>query len=202
MKLIFIGPQGSGKGTQAKILSEELRIPHISTGDLIRSTDGKLKEEVDSYINKGNLISDGLMLRILKERLHNEDCKKGFILDGFPRTMSQAKELGKLTDIDKVIEIDISNEEAIRRLSGRRNCPKCGRIYNLATSPKPEEDALCDECKISLIQREDDFPHAIKKRLEIYHEETEPILNKFDAIKINGEDEIKKITKEILKKLR
>lgn len=201
MKLIFVGPQGSGKGTQAKIISGKLGIPHISTGDLIRGTEEDLKEEVDSYINKGNLIPDDLMLKILEERLNRGNCKKGFILDGYPRNLEQTKELDRITSIGKVIEISISDEEAVRRLSGRRSCKKCGKIYNLETLPKPREDNLCDDCKVELFQREDDYPEAIKKRLEVYHQETEPILEKYDSVKINGEQSIEKVTGDILEVL-
>ena len=202
MKLVFMGPQGSGKGTQAKIVAEKLGISHISTGDLIRNTKGGLKQKVDSYINKGELIPDELMMEILKQRIGEKDCEKGFILDGFPRNLKQMDELEKRTNTDKIIEIDITDKEAVKRLSGRRNCVKCGRIYNILTSPKPKKDNLCDSCKIPLNQREDDCPWAIKKRLEIYHKETKPILKKYDAIKIDGTREIKRIAEDILKNLR
>jgi|TARA_B100001971_G_C18249412_1_gene576963 adenylate kinase len=202
MKLIFIGPQGSGKGTQAKIISKVLGIAHISTGDLIRNTEGDLKEEIDSYINKGNLIPDKLILKILSERLKKEDCKNGFILDGFPRNLKQAEDLNELVKIDKIIEIKISDEETVKRLSGRRNCNKCERIYNLKTSPKPKKDNMCDFCESILFQREDDYPEAIKKRLEIYHKETKPILKKYNTITIDGNPKIEKITKEILNKIK
>lgn len=202
MNILIIGPQGSGKGTQAKILSKKLGILHISTGDLIRSAEGKLKKKVDSYINKGNLIPDELILKMLKERLKKSDCERGFILDGFPRNLKQAYELEKIKKIDIVIEISISYGESVRRLSGRRNCPKCGKIYNIETSPKPKRDNLCDDCGLGLRQREDDYPEAIKKRLDIYHKETEPILRKYKAIRINGENEIEKISGEILNYLK
>lgn len=202
MKLILVGPQGSGKGTQAKILSEKLEIPHISTGDLIRSAEGELKERVDSYASSGKLVPDELMLEILKKRLERDDCKKGFILDGYPRNIEQAKELDKIARVDRVIEIDISDEESIRRLSGRRNCKKCGRIYNVNTSPKPKRNNLCDHCGVMLFQREDDQPDAIKERLKIYHNETEPVLKKYDSIRVNGEREISEISEEILSKLK
>jgi len=201
MKLIFIGPQGSGKGTQAKIISKKLGILHVSTGDLIRNNKGELKKEVDSYINKGNLIPDSLMLKILKGRLNRMDCKKGFILDGYPRNIKQSGELDQITGIDKIIEIKISDEESVRRLSGRRSCKKCGKIYNLETAPKPKKNNLCDDCNIKLFQRKDDSPEAIKKRLEIYHEDTEPVLEKYDSVKINGEQNIEKVTKDVLNAL-
>ncbi len=201
MKLVFIGPQGSGKGTQAKIVSEKLNIPHISTGDLLRNCEEELKERVNSFINKGELIPNGLMIEILKKRISKDDCKYGFILDGFPRNLEQAKELEKNITIDKYIEISISDEEAVKRLSGRRNCNKCGAIYNVNTSPKPEKEGICDKCCGKLYQREDDTEEAIKKRLDVYHKETEPILENLPSIKIDGEKSIEEVSEDILKNL-
>ncbi|MBR9705334.1 nucleoside monophosphate kinase [Candidatus Pacearchaeota archaeon] len=205
-KLIFIGPQGSGKGTQAKIISKELNIPHISTGDMLRSAEGELKEKVDEVINSGKLIDDDLMLSILKERLNNPDTKKGFILDGYPRNLEQKNMLDTITQIDKTIEINISDEEALKRLSGRVNCEKCKANYNLQTAPKPKDPTKCDVCNGKLIQRDDDKPEAIKKRLITYHEETEPIIQEYKnsgiIITINGEQDINKISDDILKILK
>ncbi len=198
MRIIFIGPQGSGKGTQAKIVSKRLGIPHISTGDLVRNAKGKLKEEIDSYINKGNLVPDEMILEILKQRLSKGDAKKGFILDGYPRNLKQAKTLYDLTDIDLILEIYISDKEALERLSGRRNCPICGKIYNIKKSPRPEKKDTCDECGVELFQRKDDYEKAIKQRLKWYHEKTEPILREYPAHKINGEQPIEKVTEDIL----
>jgi len=201
MKLVFIGPQGSGKGTQAKIISEKIGFPHISTGDLLRNIQGPLKKEVDNHMNQGTLVPDELMLKILKETINSPYCEAGFILDGFPRNIEQAKELEKITPIDKFIEISISDEEAIKRISGRRNCKQCGKIYNINTSPKPQEENKCDDCKIELTQRSDDTEEAVKKRLNVYHNDTEPILKEYPSIKINGEQDIKQVTQDILEKL-
>jgi len=203
VKIIFIGPQGSGKGTQAKIISEELKIPHISTGDLFRSLEGPLKEEVDSVINQGKLVPDELTVKILKERISKPDCKPGFILDGFPRNIAQANMLDKITKIDKVIEINISDELAVERISSRWSCKKCGTIFNTATNP-PKRQNICDKCQGELYRRADDNPEAIKKRLETYHRETEPILKKYKniSVKIDGEQEIDKISEEILDVLK
>ena len=225
VKIIFIGPQGSGKGTQAKILSEELKIPHISTGDIFRSLTGELKQEVDAIINKGNLVPDELTVKILKQRIQEPDTKAGFILDGFPRNLEQTKLLEKITTIDKVIEITLSDEEAIKRISGRVTCEKCKAGYNELTSPKPKTPGICDVCGGKLIRRADDTKEAVKKRLETYHRETEPILEQYqknyaqsasflDApksikdfghqnilIKINGEQPIENISLEIREKL-
>ncbi len=203
VKIIFIGPQGSGKGTQAKIISEELKIPHISTGDLFRAIEGKLKEEVDSYVNKGTLVPDELTVKILKERISKPDCKEGFILDGFPRNLNQAKLLEKITKIDKVIEIDITDDLSIERISSRISCKKCGIIYNTITNPPRRKD-ICDRCGGELYRRSDDNPDAIKKRLQIYHKETKPILEMYKdrLVKIDGDQEIDKISMDILDSLR
>jgi len=203
-KLIFIGPQGSGKGTQAKIIAKKLGIAHISTGDMFRNVKGKLKEKVDKCINEGKLMPDDLTLEILKKRLEKSDCKSGFILDGYPRNLEQAKDLEKVTKIDEVIEIRISDKTAVHRLGGRWNCNKCGIAYNILTEPKPKKDKICNKCGGRLVQRKDDKFSAIKKRLEIYHEDTEPILNyyKEKLIRIDGEQNIKKVTEEILKKIK
>jgi adenylate kinase len=200
MKLIFIGPQGSGKGTQAKEVAEKLGIPHISTGDLLRSATGKLREEINSYMAVGNLFPDERMLEVLKARLAKKDCAKGFILDGFPRNLKQAGMLDKITSIDKAIEINISDSEAVRRLSGRVACANCGKGYNLITMP-PKNPKKCDDCGGKLVQREDDKEAAIRKRLGIYHRETEPILEHYQAIRINGEQSVEKVSKDIFKVL-
>jgi len=197
MKLIFVGPQGSGKGTQAKKISEELMLVHISTGDLLRDAEGELKEKVEECINQGKLVSDELIVKILKERLSEKDCEKGFILDGFPRNLAQAEELEKITTIDKVIEILISDEESVRRLSGRLNCKDCGALFNSVTD-KPQEEGKCDKCGSELYQRDDDEEDAIRERLKIYHSETEPILEKYDSVKIDGEQSIEKVNQDIL----
>jgi adenylate kinase len=176
MIILMFGPQGCGKGTQAKILSERLKIPHISTGDLFRSLEGELKRKVAEIINDGNLVPDELTLEILKERISKEDCKNGFILDGFPRNLNQAKELEKITSIDKALEISIPDEESVKRISGRRVCPNCKVGFNILTSPKPKVDGVCDFCEAKLVVRADDTEESVKKRLETYHRETEPVL--------------------------
>jgi len=201
MRIIFLGPQGSGKGTQAKIISEMLNVPNISPGDLLRNAQGELKKQVDEYMLKGQLVPNELMIKILKERISKSDCKKGFILDGFPRNLKQADELEKEIEIDKYFEIFIKDDEAVKRISGRRNCTKCGAIYNINTSQKPLLDGKCDKCNSDLFQREDDKAEAIKKRLEIYHNETEPILERYDVIRINGKQKVESVTHDILEKL-
>ena len=197
MRLAFFGPQGSGKGTQAKILSKILGICHISTGDLLRGTTGDLKKEVDSLINRGNLVPDKLILGILKEKINRSECRKGYILDGYPRNLNQVDDLEKVTGIDYVFEISISDGEAVRRVLGRLNCDGCGTLYNAITN-KPKQNNLCDFCGGNLKKRKDDTEEAIRKRLEIYHRETEPVLARYNSYRINGEQSISEVTRDIL----
>ena len=198
MRLIFVGPQGSGKGTQAKRIAKRFGFCHISSGDLLREVTGDLKLEVDRFMNKGDLVPDELIIRILKERLKKVDCKKGFILDGFPRNVSQVKELAKITDIDKVVEISISDEESIKRISGRRNCVRCGAIFNVNSSPRPKVEGVCDKCGGELVQRADDNEKALKERLKVYHKETERILKMYKFMRVNGNNSIEKVEADIV----
>jgi adenylate kinase len=200
MNLIFIGPQASGKGTQAKIVAEKLGLVHISTGDLVRGAKGELKQEIDKYVNRGTLVPDELIIKILKERISQPDAEKGFILDGFPRNLAQAKALKEMIRVDKIIEISISDEEAVRRLSGRVNCPQCGAIFNTITNP-PKKEMICDVCGERLMKRADDEENAIRARLEIYHNETEPILKEHPSIRIDGTNSIEKVNEDILNEL-
>jgi adenylate kinase len=203
MKLIIFGPQGSGKGTQAKVLSERLKIPHISTGDIFRGLTGELKKKVDALINEGNLVPDKLTLEILKKRISKEDCKNGFILDGFPRNLNQAKELGKISKIDKVIEISIPDEESIKRIAGRRICINCKGSFNVLTAPRPKVENVCDFCGGNLVARADDNEESVKKRLQTYHGETEPVLRFYGAkvSRIDGIGEIEEISRRIAEKI-
>jgi adenylate kinase len=203
MNVIFVGVQGSGKGTQAKVIAKEMGLCHISTGDLLRGVTGELKEKVDSVINAGQLVSNDLILDILKKRMGEDDCRDGIILDGFPRNLEQAKLLDSEVKIDKVVEIKISDEESLRRLSGRVGCEKCGAGYNLYTAPKPTDFEKCDKCGGKLIQRADDNEEAIKKRIQTYHDETEPVLEFYveKMVVIDGERGIQEISGDILGKL-
>jgi adenylate kinase len=198
MNLIFIGIQGSGKGTQAQIVSRELGLCHISTGDLVRGASGKLREEIDSYINFGKLVPDELITRLLSERIKKDDCKKGIILDGYPRNVKQIKLLDSILRVDQVIEIRISDEEAIRRMKGRWNCKKCQIAYNYATMPKPKVIGICDNCSGKLEQRKDDIDDkAIEERLRIYKEETFPILEHYKHDFVDGEKSIEEVSKDV-----
>lgn len=178
MKLILMGAPGASKGTQGEILEKKLGINTISTGVMLRTAIkeqtevGKLAEQ---YINDGKLVPDEVIVKIVKERLAKPDCEKGFILDGFPRTTAQAAALEEAgVDIDKVLLIDVEDDKIIERLSSRRECSKCGTPYNIIYK-KPVKEGICDSCGGELIQRKDDVPETIRKRLEIFHEQTEPI---------------------------
>lgn len=204
MNYVFLGVQGSGKGTQAKVIAEKEKIAHISSGDLLRAASGSLKQEVDQYMQQGKLIPDELMLKILKERLQAEDCQNGFILDGFPRNLEQAKALDAVgIKIDNAFNIEISDEEAKKRLKGRWNCKKCGIAYNYVTAPKPAKEGVCDKCQGPLTQRADDVSdEAIDQRLKIYHEETKPLIKFYNTVKVNGMQDITKVTEDIVKAIK
>ena len=184
MNLILLGAPGAGKGTQAEILSKKLDIPTISTGNILRAaikngTPVGLKAK--SYMDSGKLVPDEVIIGIIGERLEEEDCRKGCILDGVPRTIAQAEALEKADiKIDAVIAIEISEEEILRRMSGRRVCEACGSSYNVEAVP-PRVEGICDNCGGKLIQRRDDSPETVRERLKVYHTETEPLVDFYAA---------------------
>lgn len=201
MKIVIIGPQGSGKGTQAKILSSKLGIPHISTGDILREEikgGTELGNKVKTLIEKGELVSDEIIFEILRKRISKPDCKNGFIFDGVPRTMEQAKMLEGI-GIDKVIYLDIPDDISVKRISSRYQCKNCGTIYGHDVRPKVI--GRCDHCNAELYQRDDDKPEAVKKRLEIFHKETEPIIRLYKQkgilIRIDGSQTIQDVARAI-----
>lgn len=181
MKIIFLGPPGAGKGTYASRLNPILKLPHISSGDMVRDeikaqTElGKLMKE---YSDKGKLGPDEIMIKILAKRLRKPDCKKGCILDGFPRTIKQAGALERIMKIDLVINLNVPDQIIIKRLSNRLTCKKCGTIYNKLTL-KPKKDNICDKCGGELYQREDDKPKIIQERLNVYRKKTEPLIEHY-----------------------
>jgi len=177
-RIVFLGPPGAGKGTQAAQLARELGMPHLSTGDMLRaaaSARTPLGLEADGHIRAGRLVPDDLVLRILHERLDQPDAKAGYLLDGFPRNLAQAEALGNFAEVDRVISFDISPELLVRRLSDRRLCPKCQSVYNVASKP-PKVADRCDRDGTVLIQRPDDRPEAVTTRLKVYAEQTAPLL--------------------------
>jgi len=199
-KIVVLGPAASGKGTQVEFLIEKLNLPNISVGQLLRD-----KKEAEEYMRKGELVPNAFVNELVKQRLNQPDTQNGFIFDGFPRIRIQAKYLNTLTDITNVIHIKVSDAEVKNRLSGRRTCPKCGNVYHLKFNP-PKNNELCDDCKTKLEIRDDDTEAGINKRLEIYHKETEEVVDYYKEknilIEINGEQSIQDVRKEIFRKLK
>ncbi|MBE6794300.1 MAG: adenylate kinase [Ruminococcaceae bacterium] len=208
MNIILLGAPGAGKGTQAAVICEHLSIPTISTGNIIREalkngTEMGLKAK--SFMDSGKLVPDEVVIGIIEERLQNDDCKSGFILDGFPRTIPQAEALDKMgIVIDKAISIEVADEVIASRLSGRRVCEKCGRPYHIVDL-KPRVEGVCDDCAGTLVQRKDDHIDTIKARLEIYHNETEPLKDYYQAqgklFIVEGQDKVEDTTALTLKAL-
>ena len=184
MKLILLGAPGAGKGTQAEVVSERYNIPAISTGALLReamANGTELGMKAKSYMDGGALVPDEVVIGIIKERLVADDCKNGFILDGFPRTVAQAKALDEMDiKMDGVVSIEVADEAIIRRLGGRRLCSKCGSSYHIDYKPTAVA-GVCDKCEGELITRADDKPEVIKSRLDVYHEQTEPLKDFYAA---------------------
>jgi len=184
MNIIFLGPPGAGKGTQAKLVAERFHIPHISTGDILREavTNGsELGKKVKNIMESGDLVPDDLMVDIVKERIGRADCKKGFILDGFPRTIVQANALdevlkGMNKEIEGTVYFKIEEEEVVKRISARRVCSKCGAVYNLVYSP-PKVNGICDKCGAPIYQRDDDKEETVRKRYSVYIEKTVNLLD-------------------------
>ena len=208
MKLIFLGAPGAGKGTQAEIIAAELKIPTISTGNIIREalangTEMGLKAK--SFIEAGKLVPDDVVIGIIKDRLAADDCNGGFILDGFPRTIPQAEALDKMgVIIDKVVDIDVPDENIVNRMSGRRVCKACGSSYHIENK-KPKVEGVCDACGGELQIRKDDAPETVLDRLNVYHEQTEPLKDYYAKCgklrSVEGTAPIKEITASILKVL-
>lgn len=178
MKLILLGAPGAGKGTQAEILSEKLGVPTISTGNILRSAiqqGTSVGLQAKAYMDAGKLVPDEVIIGIVAERLAQADCAKGYILDGVPRTIAQAEDMEKIgIAVDAVVSIEISDSEIEQRMAGRRVCSKCGAPYHLQAKP-PKTEGVCDSCGGPLVQRDDDRPETVHHRLEVYHNETEPL---------------------------
>jgi len=179
MNVVLLGSPGVGKGTYADILSKKYKIPKISSGDLFHEAIRKqteLGKKVQCYVSSGELVPDEIVIKLVKERLEKDDCKKGFFLDGFPRTINQAETLDKFKRIDKVLNFFASEEEIISRLSGRRTCKKCRAIFHVRNKP-PKTDGICDYCGGDLYQRTDETPETVKNRLRVYLEKTKPLID-------------------------
>lgn len=187
MKIIMLGAPGAGKGTQAKMIAEKFAIPHVSTGDIFRANiknGTELGMEAKKYMDQGLLVPDELTVKILLDRVAKEDCRNGYVLDGFPRTIPQAEVLDKaLTElgdrIDYAINVDVPDENIINRMSGRRACVNCGATYHLVHIP-PKSEGVCDTCGSGLILRDDDKPETVKNRLDVYHKQTQPLIDFYE----------------------
>ena len=205
MKLILLGAPGAGKGTQAEIISETLRIPTISTGNIIREalkSGTELGRKAKGYMDSGQLVPDDIVIGIIRDRLAQPDCADGFILDGFPRTIPQAEALDRMgVAIDRVIEIEVADDTIARRVSGRRICPSCGSSYHV-DSKRPTVEGICDRCGDTLVQRQDDRPDTVRERLSVYHEQTEPLKSYYAAagklFVVEGQEEIADTSRLVL----
>ncbi|HEY3273508.1 MAG TPA: adenylate kinase [Methanocella sp.] len=212
MQIVLFGPPGAGKGTQAKFLSEEFNIPHISTGDILRENVKKgtaLGMKAKSYMDKGELVPDQLLNDLVRSRLEEPDTKKGFLLDGYPRTIPQAKALDDIMDdmnrkLSAVVNIDVGTNALIKRLSGRRICRSCGASYHVSFNAPKVKD-ICDTCAGELYQRADDTEEAIKNRLAVYKKQTQPVLDYYKKkgvlVDIDGDREIEEVKADVIRAL-
>ena len=188
MNIIMLGAPGAGKGTQAIQLADKYQIPHISTGDIFRANikqGTELGKKAKTYMDQGLLVPDELVCELVVDRLQKDDCAKGFILDGFPRTIPQAEALTEALDkvgskIEYAINVDVPDEKIVARMSGRRACVSCGATYHVVNAPT-KVDGVCDKCGEAVTLRDDDKPETVQKRLEVYHEQTQPLIDYYDA---------------------
>jgi adenylate kinase len=209
MRLVFLGPPGSGKGTQARMVGTKLMIPQISTGDILREGVARgtdLGKEAQTYMERGELVPDEIILPLVENRITESDCDNGYVLDGFPRTLAQAIGLDEILKrrgqvLDGVIFIDVDNDEVLRRLSRRRVCPKCNSLYNLDADP-PKRDGKCDRCGVELELRTDDAETTVKTRLLVYRKDTLPLVDYYDSRgllhRIDGKPDIEAVFGSIL----
>lgn len=210
MNIILLGPPGAGKGTQARRLSENLKIPQISTGDLLRAARAQrtpLGVKAEGYMTAGQLVPDDLVVEMMEDRLKKPDCLQGFVMDGFPRTLTQAEAFDRTLErggigIHRVVNLEVETEELVQRLSGRRQCRQCGENYHLAFHP-PKKEGVCDRCGGPLFQRDDDREDVIRRRLDVYEKETLPLVqyyrNRGLLKSVRGAGSIDEIYKEIVK---
>lgn len=204
MKLIFLGPPGAGKGTQAERIAERFQIAHLSTGDMLRAeirNATPLGAAAKAYIDRGELVPDSVIIDMVRERIARDDCKNGFLLDGFPRTVVQAEALNAITDIDHAVNIDVPSERLVARISGRRMCPDCGAAYHVSMYAEP----TCRKCSGKLYQRDDDREETVMNRLKVYTEKTAPLIAFYEAegklVTVDGDANVDTVTESILKGL-
>ena len=212
MKIIMLGAPGAGKGTQAKQIAEKYTIPHISTGDIFGANikaETELGKKAKKYMDEGLRVPDELVMDLVVDRLQQDDCEKGYVLDGFPRTIVQAegldKELAKLGQkMDYAIDVEVPDENIVNRMSGRRACVGCGATYHIQYAA-PAKEGICDKCGGELILRQDDAPETVKKRLGVYHDQTQPLIRYYDQegilVKVDGTKDIEDVFADIVKVL-
>ena len=212
MKLIMLGAPGAGKGTQAKKIAEKYQIPHISTGDIFRANikgQTELGMKAKSFMDQGMLVPDEITIGMLLDRIHEADCAGGYVLDGFPRTIPQAESLTKAlaemgTGIDYAINVDVPDDNIVSRMSGRRACLNCGAIYHVAFNP-PKTENVCNTCGQSLVLRDDDKPETVKKRLDVYHQQTQPLIDYYKKAgvlkEVDGTQNMEDVFQSIIKVL-
>lgn len=212
MKIIMLGAPGAGKGTQAKKIADKYSIPHISTGDIFRANikEGtELGKKAKTYMDQGLLVPDDLVVDLVVDRVQQSDCSNGYVLDGFPRTIPQAESLDtaleKLNDkIDFAINVEVPDENIIRRMSGRRACLGCGATYHIEHIP-PKKEGICDTCGKELVLRDDDKPETVKKRLDVYHEQTQPLIDYYTKknvlAEVDGTKDMEEVFQDIVKVL-
>ena len=200
MKLILLGAPGAGKGTQAEKIAKEYSLAHISTGDMLRAEMKKGTElglMAKSFTDKGELVPDDVIIAMVQKRIQERDCENGFLLDGFPRTVNQADALKTISDIDAVINIDVPTERLVSRISGRRMCPACGASFHISMY----SESTCDKCGAELYLRDDDRPETVKKRLEVFHEISEPLIKYFNKKgvlhTVDGTQEMEQVFQDI-----
>ena len=212
MKIVMLGAPGAGKGTQANMIAEKYNIPHISTGDIFRANiknGTELGKEAKGYMDKGQLVPDELTVKLLLDRVAQADCKNGYVLDGFPRTIPQAEVLdGELTKngekLDYAIDVDVPDENIIHRMGGRRACLKCGATYHVEYVP-PKKDGICDVCGSELVLRDDDKPETVKNRIKVYHDQTQPLIEYYTKQNVlhsvDGTQDVNKVFSDITEML-
>ncbi|WP_434310687.1 adenylate kinase [Hominifimenecus sp. rT4P-3] len=212
MKIVMLGAPGAGKGTQAKMLADKYAIPHISTGDIFRANmkEGTpLGKKAKEFMDAGALVPDELTVDLVLDRIGREDCKNGYILDGFPRTINQAEKLTEALssqggDIDFAVNVDVPDESIIKRMAGRRMCPSCGASYHVVNIP-PKKEGVCDRCGADLITRKDDQPETVKNRLSVYHEQTQPLYDYYKekglVVDVDGTKPMEEVFKAITDRL-
>lgn len=209
MKIIMLGAPGAGKGTQAKMIAEKYGVPHVSTGDIFRSNikgGTELGKLAKSYMDQGQLVPDDVTIQMLLDHISQDDCAKGYILDGFPRTIPQAESLTKALDdrremIDYAIDVDVPDEAIVNRMSGRRACVGCGATYHIVYNA-PKTENICDVCGEKLILRDDDKPETVQKRLSVYHEQTQPLIDYYNnegiLVSVDGTKDLKDVFADIV----